>query len=131
MAMKYSVSPKELAVLEVLWAEENIDYHRILDLSEYYRNPINPQMIHRLLRSLQDKKLIEVSGEEKVASTIIKRYRPAITIDEYICAVLDENPILEEKHLPGVIVFLYRKIRSRETRAELLAIIQNEKERLQ
>lgn len=130
MSRKYSVSPKELSVLETLWAEENIDYHRMLALSEESRTPISPHVIHRLLRSLQEKKLIEVSGEEKVVSTVIKRYRAAVSMEEYLYAVLEGNPFFKETHLPGVILFLYQKIRGRETRAALLKSIQNEKERL-
>ena len=126
-----SLTRHELSIMETLWAFPCLDYHEIIQRAAEQGECIPEGSVHRALRRLLDYDFIVISGEKSAASTRIKKFSPAITIDEYICAVLDENPILEEKHLPGVIVFLYRKIRSRETRAELLAIIQNEKERLQ
>lgn len=124
-----SVTPKELAVLEALWNEPDIDYHRIVLLSERYHNAVSPNRIHKLLRSLLEKGLIFVSGEENTVSTRIKKYRSSIMREEYLANLLEISPAYDEVYLPRLFACLCDRIQKPETREELLEIVRTEKER--
>lgn len=127
--MKNDIPLKELAVLQALWTEENIDYHRIIALSEMQGTAISVNLIHKLLRKLLEKDLITIVSKEKTALTTKRCYQAVISREQYLADSLENNPAYDEACLPRLFANLCEKIQKPETREELLNVIRTEKER--
>lgn len=118
----------ELHIMEALWVHSNIGYNEIIQLAAQNGKSIHVKRIHRLLHQLEEKKLIVVTDTVKVARTTMKKYSASISREVYLAALLESNPVYNEKQLPGMLCYLLKHIKKPETADKLFEIIQTVKE---
>ena len=126
-----NLSPDEIVIMETLWNHENIGFNAILQYAEQEGGYLNRNTLLGHLESLCAKDMIRVSREEKILlnNTTIKQYSAICTREEYLAAVLENNPIFDESIFPGILASIMKNISSQETINKSLRTIEQEKKR--
>ena len=100
---KFELTKGEESLMDLFWKNSKpLTSMEICELTDEF----NDSYVHRLLTSLEKKKVLEISGLVKSGKQYARQFVPTLSREEYGALVMQQLGINTEKALAGVAVAL-------------------------